>query len=81
MFFLPRMYPPKIVRIKDTITRIKNPYGECANGTGTFIPQKLAIIVGIDITIVMIARTFITMFRLFEITAAYASIVPLKILL
>ena len=49
MFFLPRMYPPKIVRIKDTITRIKNPYGECANGTGTFIPQKLAIIVGIDL--------------------------------
>ena len=75
------MYPPKIVRIKDTTTRIKNPCAECASGTGTFIPQKLAIIVGIDITIVMIARTFITIFRLFEITDAYASIVPLKILL
>lgn len=61
-----------------TIPTIKNPIGCDAHGTGTFIPKKLAIIVGIAITIVTEARNFITIFRLFEITEAKASIIPAR---
>lgn len=51
------------------------------SGTGTFIPKKLAIMVGIVKTIVIEVKNFMTMFKLLEITEAKASIVPLKILL
>ena len=61
-----------------TIPTIKNPIGWDAQGTGTFIPKKLAIIVGIAITIVTEARNFMTMFRLLEITEAKASIMPAR---
>ena len=61
-----------------TIPTIKNPIGWDAQGTGTFIPKKLAIMVGIAITMVTDARNFMTIFRLFEITEANASIIPAK---
>lgn len=57
---------------------IANPCISFENGNGTFIPQILAINVGNDKTIVIDANNFITTFRLFEITEAYASIVPLR---
>ena len=39
---------------------------------------KTCTIVGMDITMVTVARNFITMFKLFEITDAKVSMVPLK---
>ena len=65
----------------DIARTIQNPNGDDWNGRFiTFIPHKLAISVGIDSTIVSDVRIFITMLRLFEITEANASIVPLKML-
>ena len=58
-----------------------NPNGLSCNGSPTFIPQKLDIIVGTASIIVIDVSVFITPFRLFEIIDAYASIVPLKMLL
>ena len=72
--------------IREITTDIKitmpNPKGLPAKGIPakfTFIPYALKIIVGIDITIVTVARNFITIFKLFDITEAKASIIPLKI--
>ena len=58
-----------------------NPIGLFSNGSATFIPQKLDIIVGTAKIIVIDVKNFITPFRLFDIIDAYASMVPLKILL
>ena len=44
---------------------------------GTFIPYKLAIKVGIIKIMEMEASCFMTTFRLFEMTDANASIIPL----
>ena len=43
------------------------PYGSWPSGISTFIPKKLAIIVGMARMIVMDVRNFSTLFRLFEI--------------
>ncbi len=57
--------------ITDIAMTITKPYGFSSRGMFiTFMPYAEKIIVGIAITIVIIARTFIAMFRLFEITAA-----------
>jgi hypothetical protein len=60
---------------------IANAWGLFSKGTSTFIPKKLATIVGIDRMIVTEVRNFMTIFKLLEMTDAYASIVPLRILL
>ena len=54
------------------------PAGLSVHGTGTFMPQKLETIVGIAMTIVIEASTFMTMLRLFEMTEAKASIMPAR---
>ena len=66
----------------EQVTITGNPHGVCVKGIAaifTFIPKALKTIVGIAITTVIIARTFMTMLRLLEITEAKASIIPLKI--
>ena len=69
---------PEIISVKTIM--VKNPNGECPSGIlSKFIPKKLAIIVGIDKTIVTVAKNFITIFKLLDITDANASIIPLKI--
>ena len=45
---------------------------------GTFIPINDEIIVGIDKTIVAPARNFITLFKLFDTTVAYVSVMEDK---
>ena len=70
-----------VAQTKDTPTTSQNPISLSEKGTGTFIPHKLKMMVGTARIIVIDAKNFITIFRLFEITDAYASIVPLKILL
>ena len=57
---------------------IQKPHHLPSKGTPTFIPHKLAINVGTEMMSVMTASSFITTFRLFEMTEAYASIVPDK---
>ncbi|MNG29177.1 hypothetical protein D3C84_1145620 [compost metagenome] len=52
-----------------------------AKGTVTFIPKKLATIVGSDKIIVIDVNSFITLFRLLEITELNVVIIPFKILL
>jgi hypothetical protein len=54
---------------------------ELLRGISTFIPKKLAIIVGMAMTIVTEVRNYMTMFRLLEMTEAKASMVPLRMLL
>ena len=68
-------------KIKDMMKIIKNALGLFANGISTFIPKKLATMVGIDKTIVIDAKNFMTIFRLLEMIEAKASIVPLRMLL
>ena len=45
---------------------------------GTFIPINDDIIVGIDNTMVAPAKNFITLFRLFDTTVAYVSVIDDK---
>ena len=45
----------------------------------TFIPMNDDIIVGIDKTIVAPAKNFMTLFRLFDTTVAYVSVIEDKI--
>ena len=69
-------------RMIDNKNIMKNDKGLSLNiPKGTFIPMKLATIVGIDITIVKPARNFIILFKLFEIIVPNTSMVLLKILL
>ena len=68
----------RVASIDSPIT-IQKPFGLVENVTGTFIPQKLANIVGIDKMIVMAAKNFITKFRLLLIMLAKPSIIPSKI--
>ena len=69
-------------RIIDNKNIMKNDKGLSLNiPRGTFIPIKLATMVGIDITIVRPARNFIILFRLFDIIVPNTSIVLLRILL
>lgn len=64
------------------ITTRKNDSGFVSKSpNGTFIPIKLATIVGIDITIVNPAKNFIILFKLFDIIVPKTSIVLLKMLL
>ena len=59
---------------------IQNPYGEPEKGRLVkFIPNNPEKIVGIAIKIVIDVNNFITILRLFDISEANASIVPLKI--
>ena len=58
----------------------QKPNSVSRKGIDTFMPQKLAIMVGIARRIVMDARNFITMLRLLEMTEAKASIMLLKML-
>lgn len=75
------MIAPAIrVSNKEIPTTIQNPYGLFANGIpATFIPSALVTIVGTVSTMVITDKNFIAIFRLFDITEAKASIVPLKI--
>ena len=54
------------------------PHSVPSNGTPTFIPHKLATSVGMEMISVITASSFITTFKLLEITEAYASMVPDK---
>ena len=56
-----------------------NAHGKFSMPLGTFIPNKLAIKVGIIKRIEMSVSCFITTLRLLEITEAKASIIPAKI--
>ncbi len=53
--------------------------GAFVRGTGTFIPNRPPMIVGMAITMVMAARYFITLFRRLEITELISSLVPVII--
>jgi len=57
----------------------KNPHGLPCPGTHVFIPNSEAIKVGMDIIRVTEVSIFMTIFKLLEITYAYASIVPERI--
>ena len=58
---------------------IQKPLGLVLKATGTFIPQKLASMVGMDNMMVMAAKNFITKFTLLLIMLAKPSIMPSKI--
>ena len=51
------------------ISRI-NPYGWFCSGTGTFMPHRLAIKVGMARMMVMEVKNFMTPFRLLEMMEA-----------
>ena len=53
----------------------QKPQGVPAKGTGTFIPHREAIIVGMESSAVKEVRVFMVMFRLLLITDANASVV------
>jgi hypothetical protein len=59
----------------------RNARGWLAIGKLTFIPKKLATMVGRLSTIVIEARSFMTLFRLLEMIEAKASIMLLRMLL
>ena len=59
-----------------TFCKFKN---RIIKGSSTFIPYIEATSVGTDITIVMTAKVFITMFKLFEMIVPNASIIPVRI--
>ena len=61
------------------ITR-KNPHSFSWKGRGTLTPQRLKIVVGTDKIMVMEAKNFITMFRLFEIMEAKVSDIFMRML-
>lgn len=74
------MKPTVAAETTDAPRIIQNPKGEFANGIFImFIPKKLENMVGIAINIVIEVNSFITMFRLFDIMEANASMVPLNI--
>ena len=70
--------PDKAVEIPNTI---KNPWGVFSKGKETFMPKKLATMVGRETTIVIAAKNFMTMVKLLEMIEANDDIVLLKILL
>ena len=53
----------------------QKPHGVPAKGTGTFIPYREAMIVGMDSSAVREVSIFMVMFRLLLITDANASVV------
>jgi hypothetical protein len=53
----------------------------CEKGSGTFMPKKLAIMVGIIKIMVTEVSRLTTIFKLFEMMELKKSIVPFKILL
>ena len=53
-----------MVAIADIPITTQKPFGLPLNATGTFIPQKLASMVGMDKIMVMAAKNFITKFTL-----------------
>ena len=57
------------------------PVAVFCHGKGTFIPKKLKIMVGMVMIMVMEVSTFITEFRLLDMTELYASMVTSKMLL
>ena len=71
-----------ILATTERMITIRNPHGVLENGIPAalrFIPYALKTIVGILITMVITARTFMTMFRLLEITDAKVPIILLRI--
>ncbi|EEL76790.1 Mg2+ transporter protein, CorA [Bacillus cereus AH676] len=68
--------------MKDSVTHmmstITKPWASPSNGTFTFIPKKLETIVGKDKMIVIDVNSFITLFKLFDITELKVFIIPLK---
>ena len=66
--------PEKKIIIPKTI---QNPMTSPSHGTWTFIPNIPEIIVGIEMTIVIEARNFMTKLTLFEMTEPNVSIVEL----
>lgn len=80
--FLDRISAATKLMNTDSRIMIKKPHGESAKGIPavlTFIPYALNTIVGMDITMVIMANTFMTIFKLLDMTEAKASIMPLKI--
>ena len=69
-FFFFNTQIDKAVAKADTPINIKNPQRAAWPGTQVFIPQMLAIRVGIEITNVTDVNNFITLFASFEITEA-----------
>ena len=81
-FFLERNIAAIILATTERMITIRNPHGVLENGIPAalrFIPYALKTIVGILITMVITARTFMTMFRLLEITDAKVPIILLRI--
>lgn len=82
IFLRIRIYTAVPVTSAAIATTKPNPYGfESRKGTLTFIPQKLAIIVGIAKIIVIDVKNFMTIFKLFEIMDANVSVRFVRILL
>ena len=65
-----------MVAIADKPITTQKPFGLALNATGTFIPHKLASMVGIERIIVMAAKNFITRFTLLLMILAKPSIMP-----
>ena len=66
-------------RTKEPILMINTDWGEVdKNPSGTFIPKKEYIMVGMDNTIVAPAKNFITIFKLLETIVAYVSVIEDK---
>lgn len=66
--------------ITDNIDNSKNASPIVAKfPNGTFIPMNEDIIVGMDNTIVAPAKNFMTLFKLFDTTVAYVSVIDDKI--
>ena len=54
--------------VKDTVQMASEPVALFCQGKGTFMPKKLNIMVGMVMMMVIEVSTFITEFRLLEIT-------------
>ena len=78
MFFLRIRYHTDVVRMTEISNTPAVLTGISEPGIGRFMPKKEKIIVGIARIIVSPARTFMTLFKLFEMMEAKASIVPVK---
>ncbi len=80
-FFFFNIQTDSAVTTTDTTASTVNPIQLDCPGTQVFIPQMLAINVGIEITSVIDVNNFITLFASFDITEAYPSVVVAKMLL
>ena len=67
------------IKNENNIININENSPSLINPNGTFIPKNDAIIVGIENTIVIPAKNFIAIFKLFETIVAYVSVTLDKI--